>query len=70
MSGGVSGRMSYEILQKALIARIPIIAGVGAPSSLAVALANDFNITLIGFVRNNSYNIYSCSERLQSDAMP
>jgi len=66
----VSGRMSYEILQKALIARIPIIAGVGAPSSLAVALANDFNITLIGFVRNNSYNIYSCSERLQSDAMP
>jgi len=60
----VSGRMSYEILQKALIARIPIITGVGAPSSLAVALANDFNITLIGFVRNDSYNIYSCPERL------
>ncbi|MGC6425301.1 MAG: formate dehydrogenase accessory sulfurtransferase FdhD [Lentimonas sp.] len=60
----VSGRMSYEIIQKALIARLPIIAGVGAPSSLAVALANDFNITLIGFVRNNSYNIYSCPERL------
>ena len=62
----VSGRMSYEILQKALIARIPIIAGVGAPSSLAVALANDFNITLIGFVRNRSYNIYSCPERIIS----
>ncbi|MGJ8652550.1 MAG: formate dehydrogenase accessory sulfurtransferase FdhD [Opitutaceae bacterium] len=60
----VSGRMSYEILQKALIARIPIIAGVGAPSSLAVALANDFNVTLIGFVRNGSYNIYSCPERI------
>lgn len=60
----VSGRMSYEILQKALIARIPIIAGVGAPSSLAVALANDFNVTLIGFVRNDSYNIYSCPERI------
>ncbi|MDQ8196098.1 formate dehydrogenase accessory sulfurtransferase FdhD [Coraliomargarita sp. SDUM461004] len=62
----VSGRMSYEIIQKALIARIPIITGVGAPSSMAVALANDFNITLIGFVRNDSYNIYSCPERIKS----
>lgn len=60
----VSGRMSYEILQKALVARIPIIAGVGAPSSLAVSLANDFNVTLIGFVRNNSYNIYSAPHRI------
>jgi len=60
----VSGRMSYEIIQKALIARIPIIVGVGAPSSLAVALANDFNITLVGFARNDSYNIYSCPERI------
>ncbi|MGJ8638752.1 MAG: formate dehydrogenase accessory sulfurtransferase FdhD [Opitutaceae bacterium] len=60
----VSGRMSYEIIQKALIARLPIIAGVGAPSSLAVALANDFNLTLIGFVRNGSYNVYSCPERI------
>ncbi|ADE53912.1 formate dehydrogenase subunit FdhD [Coraliomargarita akajimensis DSM 45221] len=61
----VSGRMSYEILQKAILARIPIIAGVGAPSSLAVALANDFNVTLVGFLRAQSYNIYSCPERLQ-----
>lgn len=60
----VSGRMSYEIVQKALVARIPIIAGVGAPSSLAVTLANDFHVTLLGFVRDNSYNIYSCPERL------
>jgi formate dehydrogenase family accessory protein FdhD len=61
----VSGRMSYEIIQKALVARIPIITGVGAPSSLAVALANDFNLTLVGFVRDGSYNIYSCPERLK-----
>lgn len=60
----VSGRMSYEIIQKALVARIPIIAGIGAPSSLAVSLANDFNLTLIGFLRADSYNIYSCPERL------
>lgn len=62
----VSGRMSYEILQKALIARIPIIAGVGAPSSLAVAIANDFNVTLIGFVRNGSFNLYSSPERIRT----
>lgn len=61
----VSGRMSYEILQKALMARIPIIAGFGAPSSLAVTLANDFNVTLLGFVREDSYNVYSCQERLR-----
>lgn len=64
----VSGRMSYEIIQKALVARIPIIAGVGAPSSLAVSLANDFQITLLGFVRHGRYNIYSCPQRLRPSA--
>lgn len=58
--------MLYEILQKALVAQIPIIAAVGAPSNLAVALANDFNVTLIGFVRNGSYNIYSCPEHIRT----
>lgn len=60
----VSGRMSYEILQKALRAGIAVIAGVGAPSSLAVAIANDFNATLLGFVRNGAYNIYSAPQRI------
>lgn len=60
----VSGRMSYEILQKAIVAGIPIVAGVGAPSSLAVTMATDFNVTLIGFVRNNRFNIYSAPDRL------
>lgn len=61
----VSGRMSYDILQKAIIARIPIIAGIGAPSSMAVALANDFNITLIGFLRGDSFSIYSAPKRVE-----
>ena len=64
----VSGRISYEILQKALVARIPVITGVGAARSLAVALANDVNITLIGFVRNGSYNLYSRPERIRAQA--
>jgi len=60
----VSGRTSYEIVQKALAARIPIIAGVGAPSSLAVAMANDYHVTLIGFLRDGAFNLYSRPERI------
>ena len=60
----ISGRASFEILQKAAIARLPIVCAVSAPSSLAVQMARDLNITLIGFLRGETMNIYAATERI------
>ena len=59
-----SGRLNFELVQKVLMTNIGVLIGVGAPTSLAIDLANKFGLTLIGFVKNNSFNIYTNNQKV------
>ncbi|MCL6649064.1 MAG: formate dehydrogenase accessory sulfurtransferase FdhD [Chloroflexi bacterium] len=64
----VSGRASYELVQKAVVVGIPVFCAISAPSSLAIAVAQTFGMTLVGFLRDDRFNVYSGEERLSCSA--
>lgn len=63
----LTGRISFELIQKAVMAAIPVIIAIGAPSSLAISAAQQFNITLIGFIKNQQFNVYHGAWRLSDE---
>ena len=64
----MSGRLSFELMQKALAGRLPLVAGISAPSSLAVEFSRESNQTLIGFLRGHRYNLYNGDQRVISES--